>query len=137
MPETLYHGKMKPYKLLEIVRLVLGFLGSWLRSQNNLALENLALPQQLATFKRDHPQPRISCFDRGFWVLFRRIWSNLRRFSFQRATSSELNAKIDEVLLTMTCRFNISEGQPVKSKYNNAYGLFRRHPSVFFPFVPP
>ncbi len=31
--------------------------------------------QQLATFKRDHPLLRISCLDRGFWVLLRRIWS--------------------------------------------------------------
>ena len=66
---------MKAYKLLEIVWLGLGFLGSWLRSQNNLTLENLALRQQLATFKRGHPRPRISCFDRGFWILLRRIWS--------------------------------------------------------------
>ena len=66
---------MKAHKLLEIVCLVLGFLGSWFRSQNNLALENLALRQQLATFKRDHPWPRISCFDRGFRVLSRRSWS--------------------------------------------------------------
>ena len=66
---------MKAHKLLEIVRLVLGFLGSWFRSQNNLALENLALRQQLATFKQNRPRPKISCFDRGFWVLLRRIWS--------------------------------------------------------------
>ena len=66
---------MKAQKLLEIVWLVLGFLGSWLRSQGDLALENLALRQQLATFKRNHPRPRISCFDRGFWILLRRIWS--------------------------------------------------------------
>ena len=75
MPEPFYPGNMKMYKLLEIVWLVLGFLGSWLRSQNNIALENLALRQQLAIFKRGHPRPRISCGDRGFWVLLRRIWS--------------------------------------------------------------
>jgi putative transposase len=66
---------MKAQKLLDIVLLILGFLESWLRSHNDLALENLALRQQLATFKRGHPRPRISCFDRGFWVLLRRIWS--------------------------------------------------------------
>jgi transposase InsO family protein len=66
---------MKTYKLLEIIWLIFGFLGSWLRSQNSLALENLALRQQLATFKLKHPRPRISCLDRGFWVLLRRIWS--------------------------------------------------------------
>jgi len=54
---------MKAQKLLEIVWLVLGFLGSWLRSQNNLVLENLALRQQLVTFKRKYHRPRIYCFD--------------------------------------------------------------------------
>ena len=66
---------MKARKLLEIVWLVLGFLGSWLRSHNDLALENLALRQQLATFKQRNPRPRISFFDRAFWVGLRRIWS--------------------------------------------------------------
>jgi putative transposase len=66
---------MKAHILLEIVWLILCFLGSWLRSQGDLALENLALRQQLATFKRVLPRPRISCFDRGFWVLLRQIWS--------------------------------------------------------------
>jgi len=66
---------MKAQKLLDIVLLILCFLGSWLRSQGDLALGNLALRRQLATFKRDHPRPRISCFNRGFWVLLRRIWS--------------------------------------------------------------
>ena len=45
---------MKAHKLLEIAWLILGFLGSWFRSQGDLALENLALRQQLATFKRRH-----------------------------------------------------------------------------------
>ena len=66
---------MKAYKLLDIVLLIVGFLGSWFRSQGDLALENLALRQQLAIFKQKHPRPRISCFNRGFWVLLRRIWS--------------------------------------------------------------
>jgi putative transposase len=66
---------MKAHKLFEIVWLILGFLGSLFRSQGDLALENLALRQQLATFKHNHPRPRISCLDRWFWVLLRRIWS--------------------------------------------------------------
>jgi hypothetical protein len=37
---------VKVHKLLEIVWLVLGFLGSWFRSQGDLTLVNLALRQQ-------------------------------------------------------------------------------------------
>ena len=41
----------------------------------------------------------------------RKDLSLLRRFSYQRATSSYLSTTIDILLLTMTCRFNICEGQ--------------------------
>jgi hypothetical protein len=34
----------------------------------DLALENLALRQQLAIFKRRHPRPRLRPTDRLFWV---------------------------------------------------------------------
>ncbi len=47
--DEFYHARMKAHKLLGIVWLILGFLGSWLRSLNDLALENLALHQQLAS----------------------------------------------------------------------------------------
>src|SRR5215467_13054214 len=44
------------------------------RSKRNLLLENLALRQQLLIFKRKHPKPRLSHFDRLFWVLAKRLW---------------------------------------------------------------
>ena len=37
--------------------------------------------------------------------------------TIQRETSSELNAKIDEVLLAMMYHFNIGEGQPILKWY--------------------
>ena len=40
---------------------------------------------------------------------FRTSWSE--RLSFQRATLSYLSATIDILLMTMTCRFIIGEGQ--------------------------
>ena len=66
---------MRAQNLLKIVRLLLGFLGTWFRSRIDLTLENLALRQQLATFKQKTPRPRISGFDRAFWVLLRGAWS--------------------------------------------------------------
>ena len=41
-----------------------------------LALENVALRQQLAVLRRSVKRPRLSKIDRGFWVLLRRIWAD-------------------------------------------------------------
>jgi len=41
----------------------------------DLALENLALRQQLAIFKRRHPRPRLRPTDRLFWVWLSKIWA--------------------------------------------------------------
>ena len=49
-------------------------LVSAFKTRRSLALENLALRQQLAVFQRSAKRPRISNVDRGFWVLLRRIW---------------------------------------------------------------
>src|ERR1700730_6312312 len=45
------------------------------RTRRCLLLENLALRQQLAVFKRRHPRPQLVAFDKLFWVLARRFWS--------------------------------------------------------------
>jgi hypothetical protein len=44
-----------------------------------LALENLALRQQLAVMKRQCPRPRLQTPDRWFWVSLSRIWPNWRK----------------------------------------------------------
>src|SRR6266481_707669 len=49
------------------------------RPRRILLLENLALRQQLAVFKRRHPRPRLSAFDKLFWVLARRFWSGWKQ----------------------------------------------------------
>jgi putative transposase len=41
-----------------------------------LAIENLALRQQLAVLERERFKPRIRRRDRAFWILLRRLWSN-------------------------------------------------------------
>jgi putative transposase len=43
-----------------------------------LALENLALRQQLVVMKRQCPQPRLRRADRWFWVWLLRAWPNWR-----------------------------------------------------------
>src|SRR6202521_1926805 len=48
-------------------------------SRRRILLENLALRQQLAALKRKHPRPRLSAFDRFFWVLARRFWSGWKQ----------------------------------------------------------
>ena len=64
---------MQAQNLLKTVRLLFGFLGSWFRSKNDLALENVALRQQLANFKQRQPRPALTNADRSFWVLLRII----------------------------------------------------------------
>jgi len=56
------------------LKVVLGTLQSSVRNQRELALENLALRQQLATLKFSGSRPRLSDSDRLFWVVLSRFW---------------------------------------------------------------
>ena len=49
------------------------------RGVREIALENLALRQQLAVMKRQCARPRLRCVDRWFWVWLSSVWSNWRR----------------------------------------------------------
>jgi len=60
------------------LRILMGAVRSVLRSQRDLALENLALRQQLAVFKDARPRPRLTDADRFFWTLVSSIWSGWR-----------------------------------------------------------
>ena len=44
-----------------------------------IALENLALRQQLTVFQRRCPRPRLRKVDRLFWLCLSRTWKNWRR----------------------------------------------------------
>ncbi len=48
---------------------------SILKSQRELALENLALRQQLAVLKRTTKRPTLTNTDRAFWVALSRLWT--------------------------------------------------------------
>jgi len=47
---------------------------SFFRGRRALVLENLALRQQLAIYKRVHKRPRLRSADRAFWVWLSRLW---------------------------------------------------------------
>ena len=44
------------------------------RLRTDLALENIALRQQLSVLKADKPRPKLTSFDQAFWILLRRAW---------------------------------------------------------------
>ena len=60
-----------------MIPVFIGFLtcfSAFFRSRYNLALEILALRQQLGIMKRKVPRPQLRTQDRIFWILLRRLW---------------------------------------------------------------
>ena len=55
-----------------LVRTLVSVLGT----HRKLALENLALRQQIAVLQRSVKRPRLKTTDRGFWVLLSKIWND-------------------------------------------------------------
>src|SRR5438132_4499108 len=53
-------------------------LRSTIRTQRELALENLALRQQVAVWKVRQPRPQLTTTDRIFWVVLSRLWKSWR-----------------------------------------------------------
>jgi len=56
-----------------LIACISAFFSAFSRHRD-LALENLALRQQLTIFKRRHPRPRLRPTDRIFWVWLSKIW---------------------------------------------------------------
>jgi putative transposase len=48
------------------------------RSRRDLTIENLALRQQLAIYKRTVARPKLRAADRMFWVTLQKFWSGWR-----------------------------------------------------------
>ncbi len=66
--------------MLNIMRLCLGTIARLFCARRGLLLENLALRQQLAVFKRLHPRTRLTFLDKLFWVAARQICSDWKQF---------------------------------------------------------
>ncbi len=58
--------------------LILTLIRALVSSRASLALENVALRQQVAVLKRSVPRPRLRRTDRLFWVFLRRVWGGWR-----------------------------------------------------------
>jgi putative transposase len=61
--------------LLHLLRLLPFIVGG----HRQLALENLALRQQLAVYKRLAPRPKLHTTDRLFWALLARVWTGWKQ----------------------------------------------------------
>jgi putative transposase len=60
-----------------MLRLILAFLAAirvFFRSRVEIALEVLALRQQVAVLKRKRPRPALTRLDRLFWTALRHLW---------------------------------------------------------------
>src|ERR1035441_4960737 len=65
--------------MFDLFRLWLGPVLRGIRTHRSLMLENLALRQQLAVFKRQQPRPRLGAIDKLFWVVARRFWAHWKK----------------------------------------------------------
>ena len=59
--------------------ILFGTVRSCLRTHRELALENLALRQQLAVWKARERRPRLTELDRIFWICLSRLWTRWRQ----------------------------------------------------------
>jgi transposase InsO family protein len=60
--------------MLTLLRILLSTAFSSLQTPRDLAVENLALRQQLAILMRTSPRPRLTAVERSFWVTMSRLW---------------------------------------------------------------
>ncbi len=60
--------------MLHLLYALLATARSSLKPQRELALENLALRQQLAILQRKTKRPRLTKADRSFWVALCSLW---------------------------------------------------------------
>ena len=62
--------------MFDLLWLWFGVLVRLFRSRQTVMIENLALRQQLAVFKRRRCRPRFAAMDKLLWVILRRFWSS-------------------------------------------------------------
>jgi hypothetical protein len=74
-------------RVLGIIFALLGTVRSLAKTRVHLALENLALRQQLAIYKRKTPRVRLARSDKALWVILSKLWApTTRRRNFSCAT---------------------------------------------------
>src|SRR3954468_14022754 len=72
----------RDHRRLPVIRLLLSLIAvarGFFRSRTEIALEVLALRQQIGVLKRKRPRPRLSPLDRLFWTVLRTTVVSLAR----------------------------------------------------------
>jgi hypothetical protein len=64
--------------MIKWLGIIFGTLFSACCTRRSLALENLALRQQLALLKHRNPRPRLTDSDRLFWLVLSKTWNGWR-----------------------------------------------------------
>src|SRR5258708_38934675 len=65
--------------MLMVIRILLGYILRCFRARRSLLIENLLLRQQIIVLKCKPPRPRLTLFDKGFWVLVHKFWSGWKQ----------------------------------------------------------
>ena len=87
--------------MITLALAVVAYIRAFCLPRHKLALEAVALRQQLGVFKRKQPRPRLERLDRLFWIVLRRVWSGWSEALIIRranASSSATIARMPETL---------------------------------------
>jgi len=60
--------------MVTVTFVLIGYVRAFFVSRHKLALEAVALSQQLVVFKRKQPRPRLRRLDRLFWIALSSLW---------------------------------------------------------------
>src|SRR5215510_13594132 len=70
-------SRLALHKVSDMINASIAFISTFItvfKRHHDLVLENLALRQQLAIFKRRSPRPKLQPTDRLFWVWLSKVW---------------------------------------------------------------
>ena len=117
---------------MSVFTLVITFLGSLLKSERQLRLENLALRQQVAMLQQSVKRPRVSAVDKIFWILFSRIEEVISapRSPWQNPYVERVIGSIRRDCLDHVIVFNERHLRRILRDYFNYYHACRTHLSL-------
>src|SRR6516164_6691255 len=109
--------------MLNAIVISIRFIFLVLGGQKQVALENAALRQQLAVFKRNIPRPKLNNRDRLFWIGLYLIWQD-RKSALIRAAGNR------NVLASPAVQTLLVEVIPTETTWSstNSFGDPEDHP---------
>ena len=84
--------------MLAALVVLLRTLGLLCSGHRAVALENVALRQQLSVLRRTVRRPRLRTRDRLFWVLFAKAWQDWRTVSLDNIASGQKSLTLAQYL---------------------------------------